>query len=194
MPVIGSTVYLGSINESLTGSRSMSQLRGMTMTDGTVAPTSGPISLSTFRNKTIGFIRSHSLVNVPGSTYVGGTWRNRNFEAYTLPTGFSSTNPSYKLIIRITGSIVYGPQQYGSANIHLTTDGNISSGADTSAGWDGNKPSWWSYNGNTTYSGAVFTMTTVNNGTLTAGQQVNLSLWLYNTYWYTGTITYEVYY
>jgi hypothetical protein len=126
-----------------------------------------------------------NLSNIPGSSFVLGTWRDYVYETITLPSTFSTSSGNFKLTVTMSGTMRYGPEQYILCGM-VKSDNSASCRVDLSAGWSGNQPSWWSYNGNTTYTNAVRDRTTVNNGNLVAGDSVKLMFSLYNSYWMSG--------
>jgi hypothetical protein len=173
----------------------MDELYNVQFTDGTYSPASGAISLNDFRNKIIGApstgiqTLSYSftnLSNIPGSNFVLGTWRSYVYQSgIVLPSGFSTSSSNFRLEVTMSGKMRYGPEQYVWCGM-VKEDGSASCTVDLSAGWSSNRPSWWSYNGNTTYTNATKERTTLNKGQFSAGDTVKLMFGMYNSYWMSG--------
>ena len=124
----------------------------------------------------------NNLSNIPGSSMVYGTTRIYVYETITLPSGFSTSSSKFRVGVTMSGTLRYGPEQYITCGL-LKSDDSASCAVDMSAGWSGNQPSWWSYDGNTTYTNAYRETRTMNNGNLVAGDTVKLRLTVYNSYW-----------
>jgi len=174
-----------------TAPHSLNEMYNTPFTDGTYSPASSTISLGDFNGKTIGSAKQtltyqfNNLSNIPGSSFVLGTWRSYIYQTITLPSGFSSSSQYFKLTVTMSGTMRYGPEQYVWCGM-VKSDGSASCTVDISAGWSSNRPSWWSYNGNTTYTNASKNKTTMNNGSFTAGDSVKLMFGMYNSYWMSG--------
>lgn len=132
-----------------------------------------------------------NLSNIPGSSFVSGTWRDYIYETLVLPAGFSTSSSAFKLTVTMSGTMQYGPEQYIWCGM-VKSDNSASCTVDLSAGWSGNQPSWWSYNGNTIYTNATMSRTTLNNGTFAPGDTVKLMFALYNSYWLNHSCTIKI--
>ena len=134
------------------------------------------------------FNGSYSTTNIPyGPNFAGytGTWRNQDFPLFTVPVGFvQPTNPEFELSITLNGRVPSahsGGWQYMSITIY--TDNGFSSGVSFSTNSSGPGESY-SYSG-TTFNNRIRTKTTIDSGSLSAGDQVRGRLNIYNTFFST---------
>ena len=134
------------------------------------------------------FNGSYSTTNIPyGPNFAGytGTWRNQDFPLFTVPVGFvQPTNPEFELSITLNGRVPSthsGGWQYMSIRIY--TDNGFSSSISFSTNGSGPGESY-SYSG-TTFNNRIRTKTTIDSGSLSAGDQVRGRLNIYNTFFST---------
>ena len=138
-------------------------------------------TLSTFNG-------SYSTTNIPyGPNFAGytGTWRNQDFPLFTVPVDFiQPINSEFELSITLNGrapSTHSGGWQYMSIQIY--TDNGFSSSIGFSTNGSGPGESY-SYSG-TTFNNRIRTKTTIDSGSLSAGDQVRGRLHIFNTFFST---------